>query len=590
VRLNDPSSGGKLQGAVLVELSVHNWVIVEDARLRPSPGLNVITGETGAGKSLLVDALAALAGARLDQEVIRMGAEVARVEGVFVPPREALQRLHPTLAEAGIEGEELVVVRELHRGGRGVARINGRVVPVSLLREVGRELVDIHGQAEHLSLLDWRRHRDLLDAFGGLQPLRAQVAEMVGQVRRLRQELSSLEQDQRVLEGQRALLEFQVREIEAASLRPGEEEELREEKERLAHAQAIKEACQSAYHSLYAAEGYSAFDMVGRAQAHLRAVAPLVPLLREVLESLERLGAELEEVARSLRSLAASVEHDPHRLEEVEERLSLISRLKRKYGGSVEEVLRYAAEARARLEELAGDEDRRARLSQALAEAERRAGELALELSQARRQAAQRLREAMAGELQGLGLGHVLFQVEVSQEEDPAGLPCEGRRLASTEAGVDRVEFLVATNPGEPLRPLARVASGGEMSRFMLALESVLAAAHQVPLLVFDEIDVGVGGRSADVVGRKLWGIAQRHQVICITHLPHIAAYADAHFRVRKDVMLGRSLVQVDALEEQERVQELAAMLGGPRPSERMLAGARELLARARRWKEGLST
>jgi len=569
-----------------VELSVHNWVIVEEVRLRLSSGLNVLTGETGAGKSLLVDALAALAGARLDQDVIRTGAEGARVEGVFALPSQVVERLRPLLEGTGVDGEELVITRELHRGGRGVARINGRAAPLALLREVARELVDIHGQAEHLSLLDWRRHLELLDAFGGLGPLRAQVAEAVAEVRRLRQELASLDRDQRELERERELLEFQVREIEAASLRPGEEEELREERERLAHAQALKEACQAAYHALYAAEGYSAFDMVGRAQASLRPVAHLAPALREAMEALEQAGAELEEVARSLRAFAASVDHDPHRLEQAEERLELISRLKRKYGGSVEEVLRYAVTARARLEELMGGEERRARLTEALARVEARAGELALELSRARQEAARRLEEDLARQLRDLALGHVAFRVQVSQQEEAEGLPCQGRRLAFSETGVDRVEFLVATNPGEPLRPLARVASGGEMSRFMLALEGVLAHALQVPVLVFDEIDVGVGGRSADVVGRKLWALARGHQVICITHLPQIAAYADAHFRVRKELMLGRSFVQVERLEERERVQELAAMLGGPRPSERMLAGARELLARARQWKE----
>ncbi len=573
-------------GAVLVELSVHNWVIVEEVRLPLSPGLNVLTGETGAGKSLLVDALAALAGARLDQDVIRTGAEMARVEGVFAPPPSVMQRLRPLLEEAGIGGEELIIARELHRGGRGVARINGRAVPVALLREVGRELVDIHGQAEHLSLLDWHRHLELLDAFGGLGPLRAQVAEAVAKVRTLRQDLASLERDQGELQRERELLEFQVREIEGASLRPGEEEELREERERLLHAQALKEACQAAYHALYAAEGYSAFDMVGRAQASLRPVAPLAPALREAMEALDRTGAELEEVARSLRAFAASLEHDPSRLEQVEERLELISRLKRKYGGSIEEVLRYAATARARLEALVGGEERRAHLVEALAAAEAHAGELALALSRARQEAARRLEEALAHHLRDLALGHVAFQVHISQQEDPTGLPGQGRRLAFSERGVDRVEFLVATNPSEPLRPLARVASGGETSRFMLALEGALADALQVPVLVFDEIDVGVGGRSADVVGRRLWALARGRQVICITHLPQIAAYADSHFRVRKEVMLGRSLVAVDGLDQEGRVQELAAMLGGPRPSPRMLAGARELLARARQWKE----
>ncbi len=571
---------------MLLELSVQNWAVVADARLVLDEGFIVVTGETGAGKSLLVDALGALLGTRADQDVVRTGADVARVEGIFHLSAPTAQRLAPLLAQVGVEGEELVVVREVHKGGRSIARINGQAVPISFLRQLGGELVDIHGQAEHLSLLDKHRHLYALDAFGKLEERRAELNGILVTVRRLRHELASWAKEKRQREQEKELLEFQVREIEAACLRPGEDEELKEERERLAHVQALKEACQTAYHALYAAEGYSAFDMIGRAQGSLRKVAHLDHQAKGILEMLEALAFELEEAAGSLRSFLSGLQEDPRRLEQVEERLEVINRLKRKYGPKVEDILRYLHDGKTRLQELEMEVEREEELKRALAEAEAAAGQLALLLSQARQEVSRRLEMAVTQQLSDLGMGGMTFKVEVSQQEDPEGLVCAGRRFAFTDDGVDQVEFLVSTNPGEPLRPLARIASGGELSRFMLALESAMAAVHPVPVLVFDEIDVGVGGRSAEVVAHKLCTLARNRQVICITHLPQIAAYADVHFRVRKDVVLGRAFAQVERLEGEERLRELAAMLGGPRPTERMLAGARELLARARAWRK----
>ncbi len=571
---------------MLAELVVRNFAVIEEVRVSVCPGLNVLTGETGAGKSLIIDAVGALLGSRLDADTVRTGAQSAQVEGLFILSEDVRRQVEASLEEAGVQVEdELVVIREVSSAGRNLARVNGRTVPLSLLREIGRRLVDVHGQSEHLSLLDTRRHLEFVDAFGGLLERRAQVAGAVARVRSLRRELESLARDEREAARERDLLEYQLQEIEAADLRPGEEEELKEERERLAHAQALQEAAQSAYHSLYAAEGYSAFDMLGRAQSSLRAVANLDRRLADILSSLESIAAELEDAARALRAYAAQVEHDPRRLEQVEERLEAIARLKRKYGDTVEGVLEYARQARQRLSRLVSAEEERERLEAALREAEEEAARLALALSEARHEAARSLEEVVARELADLALGHVGFQVALAQEEDDEGLPAGGRRLAFDETGVDRVAFFVATNPGEPPRPLARIASGGEMSRFLLALKGALAAADPVPTLVFDEIDVGIGGRSAEVVGRKLWALSRRHQVLCVTHLPQIAAYADAHYRVTKEVVLGRAFSQVQALSEPEQAAELASMLGGPRPSERMLASARELVSRARQWK-----
>ena len=580
-------AGAKLHGAVLAELLVRNFAVLAEVRVSLGPGFNVITGETGAGKSLIVDAVGALLGSRLEAEAVRSGASAAQVEGVFLLPEAVRRQLAPLLEEAGVPlEEELVVAREVSLAGRNLARLNGRTVPLSLLREVGRRLVDVHGQSEHLSLLEGRRHLDYLDAFGGLLPQRAAVAAAVARVRSLRRQLEELSRDEREVARERDLLHYQLQEIEAAALRPGEEEELKEERQRLAHAQALQEAAQSAYHSLYAAEGYSAFDTLARAQAALQAVAHLDPRLRHLLSALEGAAAEVEEAARALRAYAAQVEHDPHRLQQVEERLEAMARLKRKYGDSIEEVLDYARRARERLGHLLSGQEERERLEGELRPAEEEAAELALALSRARQRAAAALEEAVAAELADLALGQVAFRVELAREEDPRGLPLEGRRLAFDETGLDRAQFLVATNPGEPLRPLAKVASGGEMSRFLLALKGALARVDPLPTLIFDEIDVGIGGRSAEVVGRKLWALARDHQVLCVTHLPQIAAYADAHYRVSKEMLLGRAFSQVQRLGEEERVAELAAMLGGPRPTPRLLATAREFLARAQDWRQ----
>ncbi len=566
---------------MLAELTVRNFAVIQETRVTPTPGLNVITGETGAGKSLLVDALEFVLGGRADRELIRAGADAASVEAVFQLPNDS--PLYKALAEQGITVDEdgvLVIWREVHPEGRSLCRINGRTVSVGAVREAGALLVDIHGQGTHLSLLDTRFQLSVLDAYAGLEAEREAVASTLGELRRLRQELTDLNAGAAEAERERDLLVFQLDEVESAGLRPGEEAELLEQRDLLAHAQDLQEACAEAYEALREGPA-NAGDLIARALLALGRSPHLPSDAAQHIAALESAAAQIEEAARGLVAYAQSIEHDPARLEEVEERLDLVRRLKRKYGGTEEAALPFAEQARAEMERIEQADERRAGLEARLHTALQHSGTLALQLSIKRRRAAESLALDAVRELAGLGLAQITFQVTLAQRESEDGVPApDGHRYAFNRSGIDEAQFLVETNKGEGLKPLAKVASGGETSRMLLALKSALRGASGVPTLVFDEIDVGVGGRAGDVVGRKLWELSAVSQVLCVTHLPQIAAYADSHFRVDKALVDGRTHAHAEPLAPEARVEELAAMLGGAR-SERLDNAARELLERA---------
>lgn len=570
---------------MLAELTVRNLAVIEETRLGFEPGLNVITGETGAGKSLLVDALAFVLGGAADRGMMRHGADSTSVEAVFAMSGEP--RTQEALAELGVEvdAEDGVVVlyREVQKEGRTVSRLNGRAVPVSTLRAVGGALVDIHGQGSHLSLLDPRFQMRVLDDFGGLGEQRKAVEHAVEEARRLRGELAGAESAIRETEQRRDLLAFQVEEIEAAPPVDGEEEALLRERNVLEHAESVRDASDAAYQAL--SEGdRNAADLVAEALDHLRRAPGAAEALAAQVEALESALAQLSDAAREVRSIAESVESDPARLAEIEERVELLRRLKRKYGGSESAVLAFAEEARAQLERIETADERRGELERALMEASANAGALATALSEARRSAASVLSEAVAAELREVGLERASFAIAVEQDEADDGLPApDGRRYAFSSNGIDRVTFTARTNPGEESRPLAKVASGGETSRMMLALNSALQTASGAPSLVFDEIDAGIGSRAGEVVGRKLWAVGQRAQVLCVTHLPQIAAWADTHFRVGKAVQDGRTYSGAESLSGDERAGEIAGMLGS---GASVAQAAREMLERATEGKQ----
>ncbi len=565
---------------MLRELHIHNFGIIDNLRIPFAPGLNVLTGETGAGKSMIVDAVSAILGARAQPEWLRAGEKSGYVEGIFELEGDVAQRVATLLRQEGLDEEEgvLILSREMRAGGRTIARVNGRAVTASFLAELGALLVDIHGQGEHLSLLKPRTHLFLLDRYAHLDELRSALAEEVARLRHVRRELEHLRTHARDLAQRADLLAYQIQEIESANLEPGEDEVLEAERRRLAHAEHL---IQGVEESMMALEGDlgtmdGAIDLLGQVQERLVRLAHMDEDLNALAEQADLIADQMSELARALRAYREQVEFNPQRLEEVEERLALIRSLKRKYGDTIEEILAYAARAAEELENIGSADERIQELEEEEAKLLARVGELAATLSAKRQEAAKQLAQAVEEELAELRMGNTRFHVEIRQEESPQGVPVGGQRLAFDSTGVDRVEFLVSTNPGEPLRPLARVASGGETARLMLALKTVLAHADPVPTLIFDEIDVGIGGRVGGLVGRKLHQLARSHQVLCVTHLPQLAAHGDHHLNVIKKKVEGRTVVRVQVLEGEARVRELAAMLGAP--TEAGIQSARELL------------
>lgn len=570
---------------MLTELRVENFAIIHHLELHFGPGLTAFTGETGAGKSIILDALDALMGGRVDSTAVRAGAERAVLEGVFRIPIESKAEIQALLEREDLADDpDLVTLgREVRREGRSVARINGRSVSQGLLRELGAYLVDIHGQSEHLSLLNVHQHIRLLDRYANSGPELAAYQGAYRKLQSLRRELHDLRQEEADSSARAELLTFQAEEIAASNLKAGEDEELRHERDRLANAETLATLCSQSLALLEdgEAEAPSISDLAGQlaqALAGLSRIDPQQAALSEQADLLAETGAEL---ALSLRSYQENIEFNPRRLEQIEERLNLIHLLKRKYGGDIEAILAYEQDARARLDRITHAGERIAELE---AEETIRLEELALKaaaLSQVRRQAAGSLGKAIEAELDDLKMAGARFSVDFQTQPDPHGLRLGETPTAFNEMGVDRVEFLIAPNPGEGLKPLVKIASGGETSRLMLALKNVLARADAIPTLVFDEIDQGIGGRVGFIVGEKLWQLGRRHQVLCVTHLPQLAAFGDAHLRVIKQVEGERTLTHVEPLLDESRLEELAQMLGAANAATR--SAARETLAQARR-------
>ncbi len=559
----------------LLELAVADLALLERVRITFAAGLNVVTGETGAGKSLLIDALGLALGARADPGLVRHGAETARVEALF-------DRLP----------EALVCVREVAATGRSMARIDDETVTAGRLAATAGPLVEIHGQHEQARLLDERWQRDLLDAYGGHAAERAEMAAAVEAWRANEAALAALAVDPRELERRIALVEHEAAEIAAARIRPGEAAEIQARLAASRHAEAIVRGV-AAIAALVAGDEpdagiAGAREQTARAAAEAASLARLDPRYAPLGGRLEGLAAELEDVAFEARTLADGVDHDPASIAALEERLSLLFTLEGKYGTDAEGLLTRAERAAADVDRLRGLDAERTRrtlegtrLLEAIAQA-------AARLSARRHEAGATLAERVEQALGELGLADT--QVEIGVGRRPAGrdepaVEVDGDAVAFDASGIDIVVFRIAPNPGEPGRPLAKIASGGELSRFALAIEEVLADADATPTLVFDEIDAGIGGRSADPVGRTLWALARRHQVLCVTHLPQIAAYADAHFAIHKVQRDGRTLTDVRRLDDAERVAELAAMIGGAAGGPAATASARELLERAARFR-----
>ncbi len=571
-------------------LTISNFAIIDHLDIRLLGGFNALTGETGAGKSIIVDAVGTLAGGRADAAHIRSGADQALIEGTFSPPPALYKRgILPLLQEHGldVEGEDsLVLTREINRKGRNICRINGRLVTLGVLRQIGQRLIDIHNQGEHLSLLRVRQHIDFLDRYAGLFPLRQEVATKVQTLRRTRAELTNLLKDERELARRMDLLRYQIEEIAAARLQPGEEEDLTREHTLLSNAEMLVSQTDMLYRTLHGGEGEqkSVLDLLGEVSSGLIKLAELDERLREQQGAAEDITYQLEELVGALRSYGEQIEYDPRRLRQVEERLDLIYNLKRKYGDSIEEILAFGESATAELEGLAHSEERIGELQIQKKELLAQIGRLTGELSAAREHASKMLAEAIEEELKDLGMEKARFAVSIKQMASDEGVEVDGEVYAFDSTGIDQVEFMISPNVGEPLKPLSKIASGGETARLMLAMKTVLSAADEVPVLIFDEIDAGLGGRAGVVLGRKLWGLTQGHQVLCVTHLPQIAAFGDAHYKVAKSVVEKRTVASVENLDSEKRTAELAQMLGPISDATRL--SAVEMRQQVQRWKD----
>jgi len=567
---------------MLTELSIENFAIIERLHVRLEAGFTAITGETGAGKSIIIDALQAALGGRVTAEVVRAEARFAAVEAVFEWPEE--NELLDLLTDYGVEDDSsLILRREVSANGRGVARLNGRAVPVATLAAVGGLLVDIHGQSDHLSVLRRDRQLMVLDRYADLLPLRQQVAGAVARFSQLRSDLDELARGQRESEQRLDLLRFQVQEIETAALATNEEESLAAERNLLVNAERLATSSRAAHEALQGGNG-SALDRLSEALVAARELTAIDGSLASLHDRLQSASYELDDVAQELRKYGDQIEYDPRRLAAVEERLDLLVRLKRKYGASIEEVIEFGARAQRELDGIEHRDERLDELKRQVREAEAEAGRLAQELSTSRDRAAEALGVSMRRALQGLGLKGTGFRAAMSRTADQHGLRIPGtvEGYAYSQSGIDTVSFLVSFNPGEELRPLEKVASGGETSRFLLALKSVLAGADRTPTLVFDEVDVGVGGRHGTVVGERLRALSRNHQVLSITHLPQVAALAGEHLSVTKALAQGRTTVTIRNLGRTERIIELAEMMSGT-GSDAARRNAEELLEAAQR-------
>jgi len=569
---------------MLTELRIQNFAIIDRLELKFGPGLIILTGETGAGKSIILDAVTMLIGGRAETTVIRTEAEHAFVEGLFSLKGPEKEALHEILKREELLDDEnyVTLTREVRREGRSIARVNGRTVNVSLLKELGALLVDIHGQSEHLSLLDTRAHLGLLDRYADVGAVLSEYRQSYHKLLAVRRELKELRQAQADAERRTEFLTYQAEEIEAAKLKPGEDNELKVERDKLANAESLAEYAQGALTALDEGtpESPAASDLVGQAAQAMMGLAKIDPTRSELSEQATGLEETLAELVRGLRDYLEEIEFNPKRLEEVEERLDLIHSLTRKYGGSIEKVIASGEDARVQLENISNATERVEGLETEETALLKKLAEQGGVLSQKRQQAAAMLGKGIETELNDLRMAEAKFSVDFQTKADSDGIPVEEeKRLAFDHNGYDRVEFLVAPNPGEGLKPLAKIASGGETSRLMLALKNVLARADEIPSLIFDEIDQGIGGRGGAIVGDKVWNLGRSRQVFCVTHLPQLAAFGDQHYQVQKLVQEKRTLTRVAPLAGEARLLELAQMLG--QVGEGTLQSAHEILQTA---------
>lgn len=563
---------------MLKELSIQNFAIIQELRLQFKPGLTTFTGETGAGKSIMLDALEVLTGGRTDNSMIRSGADAAYLEVLIQVPDSNKAAIHQILEKEGLLDEnedEIILGREIRKEGRNISRVNGRSVSTAILRELGSYLVDIHGQSEHLSLLKVKEHIHLLDRYCANEDLLEEYRRVYHSWRHIHRELQELRKAEADAARQQDLLNYQIQEIEAATLKVGEDDELQTELNRLANAEKLATLCQRANSLLESSdmEAAGTIEQMGEISAALHRIAEIDHDANELASQSDTVLSLIDEITRGLQDYMDTVEYNPKRLEQVENRIALINSLKRKYGISIVDILAFAEKAKTQLDKITHAEERILELEEQEKDVLILLAQKSLLLSQNRQRHAEELGKHMENELVDLRMPGAQFKAHIQHIPSEDGLSIDADTgVEFDELGIDKVEFLIAPNPGEGLKPLVKIASGGETSRLMLALKNVLAEADTIPTLIFDEIDQGIGGRIGAIVGEKLWHLGKNHQVFCVTHLPQLAAFGIQHYRVCKLVQDGRTTTQVEDVDGEERVRELATMFGGETEANREAA------------------
>lgn len=562
---------------MLAELRIKNFVIIDDLKIQFGGGLNILTGETGAGKSILIDALSGVLGEKMTTDMIRTGFERATLEGVF--DVSSLPQVTSILEDSGIDCDDstLVLRRELYANGKGRCFANATQIPIAKLQEITEYLVDIHGQNEHQNITRIARHRELLDSFAGHGDLVRTIGELHARLHSLQDSIRSFEMDEKEKARKLEFLGYAIREIDAAKLISGEEETLKNESLLLQNSEKLFTEI-SAVSGLLKGE-HGILQNLKKADAALSAISSYDARISSILETVKESLYSLEDAATDLRDFERNVQFSPERINEVEERLALIAGLKKKYGGSIREILDYAEKSKRELDAISSSEEEIEKLKAEYAAAVQTAKVSALELSEKRKDAAAVLEENVMKELTDLGMGGTVFRISIKREISPDGeIESDSKRYVLYPHGLDRIEFLLSANEGEDLRQLRKSASGGEMSRIMLALKKVILSADIVDSLIFDEVDAGIGGKVAEVVGKKLKSLAAERQVLVITHLPQIAAMSDQHFFVQKENQAGRITTSVRKLNRSEKVKEVARMLAGEKITDLSLKHAEEMV------------
>lgn len=551
---------------MLQELSIKDFAIIDEIQISFQSKMTVLTGETGAGKSIIIDALGLLAGGRGSTEFIRKGEKKAVIQGLFTLPREA--NTYNILEEYGIDSEDgqIILQRDLYRGGRNICRINGMMVNLATLRKVGETLIDIHGQNEHQELMKPENHIDLLDEYDKkTSQLRNQYQVVYQNYRKLKLSMEKKEADEKAWAQRLDMLNFQVKEIEEAGLKINEEDELVEEKNKLDNFQAIHDALELSYQIL-SGEKIDVVGNLGNAMNELSDVSDLSENLQEINTKISDAFYSLEDAARDISDELDSMEWNGERLNEIEERLELIHQLKRKYGDTIEDILHYHSRIEKELREMENAEQNSEKQERQLSEALEKVKELAIKLSKQRKKSAKKLEKMIHEQLSALYMDKAVFEVKCLNNS----------KLYSK--GIDKVEFYIQTNPGEEMGPLAKIASGGELSRIMLALKTIFSQKMGVTSIIFDEVDTGVSGRVAQAIAEKISQISNNSQVLCITHLPQVAAIADNHYYISKSVNDGRTETSLKELDEKQKIREIARMLSGSEITELTLKHAEELI------------